>query len=314
MKHKTEIVMDERLAPLAMRPCPLLASGRRFPPRLVPLVAVVALALISHGVFVATAAGQALPADEPPVAIPQSTFSPAAGPIAPVANDSPIPTKSLWDMLMAGGLLMIPLFACSFLLLLIVFERSVMLRPRRIIPKPFVKRFLLQLREGRLDRDSALTLCEENPSYVAKVLAAAVRRWGRPAVEVEQAILDEGERAANALRRYLRVINGIATVSPLLGLLGTVWGMIEAFNSIATVEAMGRPEMLAGGIAHALITTAAGLVVAIPALIFYLLFIGRVDQLVMKLDATGQEVVNIISAEAIQEARTSKPPRKGQAA
>ena len=108
------------------------------------------------------------------------------------------------------------------------------------------------------------------------------------------------------LRKYLRVINGVATVSPLLGLLGTVCGMIRAFNAIAGGDAMGRPEMLAGGISEALLSTAAALFVAIPALILYLFFVGRVDTLVMEVDQNGQQLVNLISAEEMQ----SKSKRK----
>lgn len=229
--------------------------------------------------------------------------------------DAPlIPTKSLWDMLIAGGPLMVPLAVCSFVLLVFVFERCVSLRRGRIIPRPFVKRFLQQLREGQLDRDEALARCDENGSAAAVVFAAAARKWGRPAVEVEQAILDSGERAANHLRRYLRVINGVATVSPLLGLLGTVWGMMESFNAIATASAMGHPELLAAGISQALVTTAAGLTVAIPALICHLWFTGRVDRLIMELDAQGQEVVNLISAEAAGERKAESGKRKAKAA
>jgi biopolymer transport protein ExbB len=228
------------------------------------------------------------------VAVAQSAESP---------NDaaSTIPTTSLLDMLLAGGPLMIPIALASFLMLLVVFERTVSLRRRRVIPRLFVKNLLMQIRERAIDRDAALELCDSNSSHVARVFAAALRKWGKPAVEVEQAVLDEGERTANDLRRYLRVINGVATVSPLLGLLGTVWGMMEAFNAIAVSAAIGRAELLAGGISGALLTTAAGMIVAIPALIFYLYFVGRVDALVMDIDARGQELVNLISAEALED-------------
>ena len=101
----------------------------------------------------------------------------------------------------------------------------------------------------------------------------------------------------HGLRKYLRLFNGISTICPLLGLLGTVLGMIRAFNSIATVDAMGRPELLAAGISQALLTTAAGLTVAIPALIAYLFFIGRVDKLIIDIETLGQKVVGLISAE-----------------
>jgi biopolymer transport protein ExbB len=215
-------------------------------------------------------------------------------------------------MLVAGGPLMIPLALASFLLLLIVFERMISLRRGKVVPRLFVQRFLLQLREGALDRGEALERCEEESSHVARVFAAAIRKWGKSTVEVEQAVLDEGERVANVLRRYLRMMNGISTVSPLLGLSGTVWGMMKAFNVIATNSATGRAEMLAGGISLALVTTATGLMVAIPAMILYLYFIGRVDGLVMEIDGYGQELVNLISAEGLEERKSGRtaPPRR----
>jgi biopolymer transport protein ExbB len=204
-------------------------------------------------------------------------------------------------MFLAGGPLMIPILVCSFVLMLVVFERTISLRRGRVVPRPFVKRFLHQLREGSLNRETALERCRENSSHVARVFAAAIRKWGKPAVEIEQAVLDEGERTANELRRYLRVINGVSTVCPLLGLLGTVWGMMEAFNAIAISAAIGRAELLAGGISSALVSTAAGLFVAIPALILYLFFVGRVDRLIMDIDAQGQQLVELISAEGMGE-------------
>jgi biopolymer transport protein ExbB len=219
---------------------------------------------------------------------------------------APIPTRSLFELLLAGGPIMIPIALASFMMLLIVFERTISLRRRRVVPRLFVDRFLLQLRENALDRSEALERCEENSSHVARVFAAAVRKWGKSAVEVEQAVIDEGERVANELRRYLRILNGVSTVSPLLGLLGTVWGMISAFNVIASSPAMGRAELLAGGISVALITTASGLLVAIPALVFYLFFVGRVDGLIMDIDRYGQDLVNLISLEALEDRNTTR--------
>ena len=214
-----------------------------------------------------------------------------------------------------GTTLLVLIGICSFLLLVFVFERAVCLRHGRVIPRPFVRRFLEQLREGQLTADEAVLRCEQNRSPVAEVFGAAARKWGRPSVEVEQAIIDTGERVSNELRKNLRFFNGISTISPLLGLLGTVVGMISAFNAIATSDAMGRPELLAAGISQALLTTAAGLTVAIPALIAYLFFVSRVDRLIIEIDALGQEVVNLIAADAWKP--TSKPPekkRKGKAA
>jgi len=209
---------------------------------------------------------------------------------------------------------MFPIAACSIILVAFVFERTISLRRGRVIPRPFVKRFLKQLREGELDRQQALALCQESGSPVAEVFAGAVRKWGRPAVEVEQAVIDGGERVINGLRRYLRVINGVATVSPLLGFFGTVTGMIRAFNDIATLDALGRPDLLAKGVSEALLTTAAGLTVAIPAMICYLFFLSRVDRLIIEIDALGQEVVDTISAEQLQDKQQAapKPRREGR--
>jgi len=224
------------------------------------------------------------------------------------AQAAAIPTTSVWEALWAGGPLVLPIVACSFVLLLAVFERLISLRRARVAPRLFVERLLLKISEGAVDRHQALDLCDDDPSLVAGVFAAGVRKWGKPAVEVEQAVLDEGERAANSMRRFLRVINCIASVCPLFGLLGTVWGMIIAFNEIASSAAMGKPEMLAAGIGSALMSTAMGLVVAIPALILYLFFVGRVDALVTEIDRHSQELVNLISAEALED-RRNRPPR-----
>jgi len=217
------------------------------------------------------------------------------------AGQSFVGPRRLTDIVRSGGPLMIPIGICSFILVVFVFERFISLRKGRIIPGPFTKRFLEQLREGDLNQDAATTICDRNNSAMASVFRAGVQKWGRPAVEVEQAVLDEGERTSNRLRKYLRLINGVATVCPLLGLLGTVLGMIHAFDSIATVSAtVTDPKtLIATGISQALITTAAGLSVAIPALIAYLFFSSRVDKHVMEIDSLGMKVVNLVSAEAL---------------
>ncbi len=219
-----------------------------------------------------------------------------------------IATRSVLEMLVDGGPMMIPIVACSIVLFVFVFERAIALRRRRVIPGPFVKRFLQQLDEQQLDQQDALQLARENPSPTSEVFAAAVKKWGRPAVEVEQAVLDAGERVANDLRKYLRLFNGISTICPLLGLLGTVVGMIQAFNAIAGAQAMGRPELLAGGISQALLTTASGLTVAIPAIVAHLHFSGRVDRLVMDIDALSQQVVNAVASDGFREPRAKSRP------
>ena len=230
-----------------------------------------------------------------------------------VAEPEAMSYTNLFNVVKKGGVFMIPIFACSFILMVFVFERAISLRRARVIPGPFVKKLFHQMREGKLDRDQALDLCQENPCAVSEVLTVAIRKWGRPAVEMEQAIMDAGERAANGLRRYLRLFNAISTISPLLGLLGTVFGMIHMFNELSVSGTVGRTELFAGGISEALLTTASGLSVAIPALCFYLIFLARVDRLLMDIDAAGQELIGIISSEALQEDRQSKLRPKARA-
>lgn len=137
--------------------------------------------------------------------------------------------------------MMYPIALCSFVLTVFTFERFISLRSGRVIPRPFVKRLIEQLHQQQIDREEALELCERNPSPIAAILSAAVKKYGRPAVEVEQAVLDAGERESNLLRRNMRLLNAISNVSPLLGLLGTVLGMIQAFNDIASLKRWGVP-------------------------------------------------------------------------
>lgn len=269
----------------------------------------------------------ALPSSESRAQAPDSNAgrTPIQTPPAEIARDatdadstesdaSKVGAQNLLHAIRYGGPLLIPILVCSFILVVFGLERTISLRRGRVIPRPFVRRFIHQLQDRQLDADEALDLCEENGSPVAQVFAAAVKKWNRPAVEVEQAILDEGERVTNQLKKYLRLFNGIYTISPLLGLLGTVVGMISAFNSVATMDAMGRAELLAGGISQALITTAAGLTVAIPAVIIYLYFVSRVDRLIIEIDELGQQVVNAVAADGWKDKRSGRRSGRTKAA
>ena len=297
-----------------------LPAARRVTLALAPVVLVgIAVGIAVGMATVSIVAAQGIPRSAPQgetVALPSAagSSSPAAAPAG--STNEAIPTKSLLGVLRDGGPLMIPIAICSFVLCVFLFERCISLRRGRVIPGPFVKRFIEQLRGGQLDQESALKLCRENKSPVAEVFAGAVRKWGRPSVEVEQAVIDAGERTSNSLRRYIRLFNGVATVSPLLGLLGTVLGMISAFNAIATADAMGRPELLAVGISQALLTTAAGLLVAIPALIAYLYFVSRVDKLLIQIDRLAERVVGLIASDGWDEEsqKSEKRSRRTKAA
>jgi len=213
------------------------------------------------------------------------------------------------EVMRGGGMLMWPLAGCSVICLAFVLERLISLRAGRVIPMSFVRRFIEQLRDGSLQRPTALEVCQQNGSPVAKVFEAAVRKWGRAEIAVEQAVVDEGERVANKLRRYIRLFTALAVITPLLGLLGTVLGMIKAFNVVADSSALGRPELLAEGISQALLNTAFGLAVAIPAQSFYYYFVSRVDRLIIAMDEHAQEVVNLISAEALESREQTPRPK-----
>lgn len=214
--------------------------------------------------------------------------------------------KSLFEIMRSGGVMMIPLLVCSIITLVFLFERAVSLRNGRIIPRPYVKRFLHQVREGKLDRDGAIALCGESNSPIAEVFEAVVKKWGRPSVEIEQTIIDAEDRITPDLRRYTRLFSAVVTISPLLGLLGTVIGMIRLFDAISGADAMGRTELLAAGISEALLTTAAGLLLAIPALCIHLYFIGRIERLLMTIDDLSQELAGMISAEALADDRRGR--------
>ncbi len=225
-----------------------------------------------------------------------------------------IASKRLTEVLRNGGPLMIPILFCSFVLVVFTFERFISLRRGRIIPPVFSRKFVEQVADGTLNKESAIDLCEKDGSVIAKVFKAGAQKWGRTSVEVEQAVLDEGERQSNYMRRYLRLINGIATVCPLLGLLGTVLGMIHAFDAISTVDATVDPKiMIATGISQALLTTAAGMTVAIPALIAYLFFSSRVDRRVMEIDSLATKVVWSVCAETLAGRTKPRATRKAAA-
>ena len=235
-------------------------------------------------------------------------------PLSEEPSKSKIATRNLLQVFYDGGWMMYPIALCSFGLTVFAFERSIALRRSRVVSRPFVNRIIEQLQQQLIDKDEAIELCEKSGSPMAKIMLSALRRHGRPAVEVEQAVLDCGERESNFLRRNMRAILAISNVTPLLGLLGTVLGMIQSFNDISSSQAMGRPELLAGGIGQALLTTAAGLLVAIPAYVAYIFFVGRIDSLIIEMDTQAQRLVDIISAEGLQENEGTRTRRTRKAA
>lgn len=221
-----------------------------------------------------------------------------ARPDAGDAEDKPtgIPTTPI-EIIEKLNFWLVPFLLASIIAVWFTIERVVVLRRTRVIPPEFVDPFMKAI-QGGISPEVALEKCESNESPTAAIFGHGVRKWGRSSVEIEQAMIDGGERQVGQLRRHLRVLNGVATVTPLLGLLGTVIGMIQAFNDIASAGAMGNADQLAAGIAVALLTTALGLSIAIPSLIMYMYLSGRVESLVMEMDELALRVVRAISADS----------------
>jgi len=187
---------------------------------------------------------------------------------------------SVADMVMNGGPLMIPIAFCSVVALAYVVERSIRLRDGELGSQRFGDTVVAALRsEGP---QNALDLCERASKPLARVLGTALRRFQAPATERERAVEDAGVREVKRLNANLKPLVVVGMIAPLLGLLGTVWGMIQAFSNIALQQGLGKPELLAAGISQALITTAAGLTVAIPTQAAYFWFRGRIDRFVRR--------------------------------
>ncbi len=200
----------------------------------------------------------------------------------------------MYQFVMKGGYLMYPIMLCSIITMAILFERLFALRRSRIIPERFIVEVSDLVRQQRME--DAMTQCRLNNSSIARVLMAGISRHNKPRQQVKEAIEDVGRIEAAVLERFLTILGTIAGIAPLLGLLGTVTGMIKAFNVISHAG-IGNPQMLAGGISEALITTAAGLSVAIPAFVFYKLLRSRVDKRILRMERVSIEVLDLIDQE-----------------
>ena len=199
---------------------------------------------------------------------------------------------SIWDFIVKGGPMMVPLAVCSLLALAVIVERLISLRRSRIIPPGFIEGLKVHLRSGPRAREAALDYCRSNGSPIASILFAGIARLGKPISVIRERICEAGERETVKLRKYLRLLSVVASIAPLMGLLGTIFGMIRAFQTVALAgEALGKTEVMAKGIYEAMITTAAGLIVAIPVLVCYHWISGRVEQFVLEMDLLTIEFV-----------------------
>lgn len=185
------------------------------------------------------------------------------------------------EIVQAGGWLMLPIIACSVIAVGIVLERLWTLQRKRVLPNDLTQQVWEWVKHNKLDGSHIQTLQQSSP--LGEVLAAGLVNRHAPRDVLKEAVEDSGRHVVHSLERYLNTLGTIAGVSPLLGLLGTVSGMIKSFTAI-TAQGVGNPTVLAGGISEALVTTAAGLIVAIPALIAYRYLRGRVDGLVVLIE------------------------------
>jgi biopolymer transport protein ExbB len=195
------------------------------------------------------------------------------------------------EFLARGGVLMIPLGVCSVVSLAIIIERALNLRSTRILPPDVIQQARLLLAENQVGE--AVILCRRQPSAIGRILLAAISNYDKEKEELKAIVEDAGRQEVPTLDRYLGVLGTIAAISPLLGITGTVFGMIRVFATISE-KGVAHPSQLAGGIYEALITTAAGLVIAIPTLIFYNYFTARSDRLVLELEKQAYRVVEIL--------------------
>lgn len=201
----------------------------------------------------------------------------------------------MWEIVRAGGPLMWPIILCSIVAAAIILERLWTLQERRVLPREMLGR-VWQLVEANQVNDKVVEALEQN-SPLGRILAAGLANRHRPRELMMERLEDTGRHVAHELERFLNTLGTIASISPLLGLLGTVTGIIKAFEAL-TQGGAGDPRMLSGGIAEALITTAAGLVVAIPALIGYRYLRGKVDRIVIEMEKSAIALADTLEATA----------------
>lgn len=197
----------------------------------------------------------------------------------------------MFDIIKSGGWMMLPIILCSITAMAIIGERWWTLRRKRIIPSELVP-YIWQLhRDNKLDDNAIRRIKLSSP--LGRVLAAGLvnRKHGREVMK--SAIEEVGHQVAHEMERYLNALGSIAAIAPLMGLLGTVDGIIRVFSSISS-SGMGDPSILSGGISEALIATASGLTVAIPSLFFHRYFERKVDDHLINMEAEALRLIDIM--------------------
>lgn len=201
----------------------------------------------------------------------------------------------MFEIVKAGGIMMGPIILASIVAAAIFLERLWTLQSKRVLPAELTEKVWRWV-EQRQIQDKHIAALQQN-SPLGKILAAGLVNRNRDRAIIRESIEDTGRHVVHELDRFIGTLGTIASLSPLMGLLGTVFGMIRTFNAITT-SGIGDPASLAGGIAEALITTAAGLTVAIPALLAYKYLRGRVQALVVQMEKEAIKLVEAIETQA----------------
>ncbi len=204
----------------------------------------------------------------------------------------------LWEVIQKGGPVMYPIIFCSVLSLAVVLERIYHLYRAKIDTREFMDQIANILRRNRIKE--AIQTCDATPGPIAHILKAGIMKHGRPKQEIKEAIEDAALHEIPRLERNLGILATVAHIAPLLGLLGTVTGMVRCFQMISEKSASFNsvnPTDLAGGIWEALLTTVAGLVVAIPTFVAYNYLVSRVDGFVLDMERSATELVNLLTEE-----------------
>ncbi|MBS0191569.1 MAG: MotA/TolQ/ExbB proton channel family protein [Phycisphaerales bacterium] len=203
--------------------------------------------------------------------------------------------STVLEMVLKGGWSMVPLGVCSLVALALVVERWILTRPGRIAPPPF----MASIAALRASPSRLLAACDADKSPVACVIAEGVRARDGSPDEIEKRLAEAGQRQVLKLRHRMRLISVLPQVATMLGLLGTVVGMIRTFTVVAaSAESLGKTEKLAQGIYEAWTATAAGLIIAIPTLLAYHILMGRIDAAAAALDAAATQWLRPSGVEA----------------
>lgn len=196
------------------------------------------------------------------------------------------------DIFEKGGFLMYPIFICSLIAITIFFERMFFLKSIKTKTKRFVLRVKNLVKKGSIEL--AISACRKSPTPISEIMLAGLMKFGRGRDEMKEAIEDSANQEIPVLERNLSTLSTIGNITPLLGLLGTVFGMVKAFNVIA-VMGVGKPEALAGGISEALLTTAFGLSIAIPTIVVYNYLSHRVDKLIREMEINCVDLIDLLT-------------------